>query len=288
MPGRTAWLASYPKSGNTWFRAVFTAMVTQAEPDINRLTGGPQAADAVTIERALGIPLLSLTAEEIQILRPRVDEVVDRESSERLLRKIHDALHLGPAGELIVSRGVTQGAIYIVRDPRDVAVSFAHHQGVDLDRASRLLQGWVPHDRQPASDPVAGQTARPATIGAPTVSQHLGNWSDHVVSWVDGAPFPVCAVRYEDCLSDPERAFDDAFRSIGLEFTSADLARAIEAASFQRLRSQEQASGFNERVGDAPFFRAGRKGGWRKQLPAAEAARIEQEHGAVMSRFGYL
>ncbi len=285
MTGRTVWLASYPKSGNTWLRAVYSALVQGGAVDINWLHGGPQAADAEVFERVLGVPVHLLSRSEIEMLRPRVDEVIDRQSGELRFRKIHDALHPGPAGELIVSVPATRAAIYMVRDPRDLAVSFAHHQKRPMTEASRLVAGeWIVGSGEqsaPQDRPWQG-------LGASTLAQYRGSWSEHVVSWIDEAPFPVHTTRYEDCVDDPVAAFGAAFRAVGLTFDEGQLQAAVEAASFEKLSAQEDASPFYERVGESPFFRRGQVGDWRHELPDEQARQIERDHAAVMGRLGYL
>lgn len=284
MPGNTVWLASYPKSGNTWFRIVHESLRSERQVDINQLSDGPQAADPVVFEHALCLPIHLFTKEEVQLLRPRVDEVVARESTDLVFRKIHDALYIGPAGELIVSVGATRAAIYIVRDPRDVAVSLAHHLNTSTASACRVLCGdegsyvaFLDESRSPWQ-----------VVGMPTVPQFVGDWSGHVRSWVDDAPFDVYPVRYEDCVSDPVASFGAAFRSVGLTFTRDDLGRAVRTSSFEQLQAQESERGFEERVGRTPFFRQGRSGAWQTELPPDQAALIVERHAEVMGRFGYI
>jgi hypothetical protein len=178
----------------------------------------------------------------------------------------------------VVSSAATRAAIYMVRDPRDVAVSRAHHNARPVE--------WVV-DR--LEDPAAamGDTTR-ALI--PQLQQRLGTWSEHVRSWVDHAPFAVHVVRYEDCLADPLRAFGSALRFADLgPVADADVAQAVRHAAFDRLRDAEAAHGFRERPAELErFFRSGRAGSWREEMPAAVANRVEAAHGDVMARFGYL
>lgn len=277
MTGQTVWLASYPKSGNTWFRAVYTAWRVGAPIDVNNLRGGPIASARQLFDGALGIPSSSMTLDEVDLLRPRVDEIVVAGADAPRLRKIHDAYFVGPAGEPVVSVAATRAAIYIVRDPRDVAVSYAHHSGRSVEWAQREL-----------CRPGARMGSGPRGL-VPQLRQRLGTWSDHVQSWVDETPFPVEVVRYEDCIAKPVETFARALRFAG--FVPVDEQRvtgAVEDVAFDRLRKAEQEHGFRERSGTTEqFFRRGEAGSWRDELPADLAARIEDEHGDVMARFGY-
>jgi aryl sulfotransferase len=278
VSGKTVWLASYPKSGNTWFRAFYSTWATGAEVDLGDMSGGIIASSRSGFDSIVGVPSSLLTPEEIESIRPRVDELIAAEATEALIRKIHDGYTEGPGGEPLVSTSATRSAIYIIRDPRDVAISYAHHEGMDVDWGVRRL----------ASRGAAGRRGRGGL--SPQFRQRLGSWSEHVRGWVDVTPFPVEVLRYEDFVSAPVATFSRGLRSAGLDgVDEASVAAAVERASFARLRDAEARDGFRESTGpDRPFFRRGQAGAWRDELSLDQAARIEAEHGEVMARFGYL
>ena len=273
MTGQTVWLASYPKSGNTWLRAVVAAW---RHEDAFTLAGDePMAATRAALDHALGLATSDLTAGELAGLRPLADDVLDARESRPHLRKIHDALR-DDADRLIVSRDATRAAVYLVRDPRDVAVSYAHHSDTTVERAVRHLAS--PRAAINDDDDLHPQSR-----------QHLGTWSDHVTGWLDRAPFPVHVVRYEDALADPVDAFGGALRAAGFDIGDDELATAVDAASFGRLQRREQEGGFAERWSrTTPFFRRGVAGAWRDELPPAQAAQVVRDHGELMARLGYL
>ncbi|MCU1354220.1 MAG: sulfotransferase [Acidimicrobiales bacterium] len=267
----TTWLASYPKSGNTWFRAVITALRSPGAVDLDGMEGQSLASSRATFDSVLGVPSSLLTFDEAEALRPAVENSSELDGP--TLRKIHDALVPMPSGALVVGTR-TDGAVYLVRDPRDVAVSYAHHRGDDLEQVVEgLCSGSTAAEHQDRLHP--------------QLRQRLASWSGHVQSWVDDAPFPVHVVRYEDCQSDPLRAFGPALAFAGIEASEVDLADALRRASFEELRSSESTHGFRERLVDAPFFRRGEVGAWHDELPAELARRIEVTQAVVMARFGY-
>jgi aryl sulfotransferase len=276
VTGQIVWLASYPKSGSTWLRAVYTALRRGAEPDINRLDG-PGPALRALFDQALAIRSADLSPDEVDTLRPRADEAAASLLVADMLRKIHDALFATPDGELIVSTRAARAGLYMVRDPRDVAVSWAHHSDLPLAAAVDYL------------------CASTASLGSSDkhlddqVRQRLGNWSQHVRSWTEDPPFPVHVVRYEDCLTDPVGTFRTAFTAIGVETSVEELARAVSESSFERLRAQETAKGFRERRSTRnQFFRTGPAGTWRSTLPPELAQKLVDQHGEVMARHGYV
>ncbi len=278
MTAQAVWLASYPKSGSTWLRAVYTSWRRGGPIDLNELDGGPMPATRSLFDELIGLPSSSMTPDEVDALRPRADEVRAANAAEPYLCKIHDAFFRGPRGEPIVSQAASRGAIYVIRDPRDIAVSYAHHRGMPLAWTQRHL-----------GDPRAAMSDRTDRL-APQLRQRLGTWSEHVLSWVDTAPFPVEVVRYEDCSASPVQTFARALRFTRLaNVEDAAVADAVEHARFDRLRGAELERGFIEQPpGVDGFFRRGEAGAWRRELPTELAARIEADHAEVMTRFGYL
>jgi aryl sulfotransferase len=277
MSPHTVWLASYPKSGNTWVRALLTALqLEDGELDINELGHGPIASARGQLERYTGLVTSDLTEAEIVTLRPLADRFFDAELTQTHYRKIHDSLFSGLDGGPIVAPEAMLGAVYIVRDPRDVAISFAHHTGRTVEWATRRMGEEKSLFMKPAKDI------------SPQVRQHLGTWSHHVRGWTEQTLFPVIVVRYEDLHADPASELNRIAQMGQLETTPDDVARAVEAAAFERLREQERRDGFRERAGlERHFFRRGTPGAWQDELPLELAERIVHDHSEVMHQLGY-
>ena len=288
---RTIWLASYPKSGNTWFRMLVANLSAKDKPaDINDLPerGGIASArgpfDYLTL-----IDSSLLTHDEIDCLRPRVyeelasgaqDDEYDKPENIPPVRfvKVHDAYTLTPKGEsLLAGERGGGGAIVIVRDPRDVAPSLANHNRVDIDDAIALMNNWE-----------AVYCAKPGRLDT-QLRQKLPGWSGHVASWLDQTDIAVHLVRYEDLQADAVATFRKALDFAGRPATDEEITRATAYADFAELRQQEQDKGFSEtpRRPGGPFFRRGRVGCWRDELTAEQVARIEIAHAPMMLRLGY-
>ncbi len=264
------WLASYPKSGNTWLRAFIAnlRLGDRGPANINDLQI-PTAANRHLFDEVTGIEASDLMPEEIARLRPRVYRQLAEDSAETVFLKIHDAC--GP----IVPADATAGAIYIIRNPLDVAVSFAHHMSKPIDWSIEEMASTA-----------AGYYS---DLPIRNLDQQLGSWSGHVSSWVDQRAFPVHVVRYEDLHDRPVEAFTAVATCCGLQNKPNSVQRAIERSAFDVLQKQELNTGFRERPEKlALFFRQGRAGIWREALLPAQVARIIDDHGPVMERFGYL
>ncbi|MEC9346911.1 MAG: sulfotransferase domain-containing protein [Pseudomonadota bacterium] len=273
------WLASYPKSGNTWLRFLLDSVRRGGEPIPFPTPETPnQIASARSpFDELLGIESSDLTEDEIERLRPLLYRLQAARSEEPSLRKVHDAWTLTSDGTPLFPPDVTDGVIYIVRDPRDVAASMANHNGVDLDRA--ITQMGNP-------DQIIARSRRQMSAQFP---QRLMTWGGHVESWLDASGARLMLVRYEDMIADTEDVLAAAVRFLGRTASAEVIARSVAANSFERLRAGEAEAGFVERPKkSAAFFRRGEAGGWRDELTPEQVIRIETDHGAVMRRLGYL
>lgn len=276
MPAGVWWLASYPKSGNTWLRAFLWTLVFRKALNINELRSlGPFAGSRSQFDRALGIESETLSRDQEARLRPRVFETWAAEAARQLYCMAHDAYRLTPSGEPLFPTAATRGAVYVARDPRAVAVSIAHYMAQPIDEAIASMDN-------PAR--ISGSSTK---RGTNHLRQSLLRWSEHVESWL-GAPFPVHLVRYEDFHADPVAAFGAVATFLSLASTTEAISTAIEAAAFSRLKAQERDRDFVERPHQAAsFFREGRAEGWRYVLTAEQAARVVAAHGPTMRRLGY-
>lgn len=274
MP-RIIWLASYPKSGNTWLRALLANYVLdRQEPiSINELRSftlsdtRPRFFDGLT-DKAL----TDLTEQEVRSLRSAAQRrLADARPHDHFV-KTHSQL-CQYEGETLIEPAVTAGAIYVVRDPRDLVVSYAAHFGVDLDEAIRRI----------------ADEGNMTMAGEFKMTTYLGRWDHHVDSWCLQREIPVCMVRYEDLSREPEQAFGKVLATLGMPVTEERLKRAVRNSAFETMSKEEEKEGFVERPPHMErFFRSGKTGEGEKQLSDAQRHRIEEAFRPVMTRFGYL
>lgn len=284
----TVWLASYPKAGNTWVRALLSAAYRGPDWGSDWL-GSAQPGSLHTLHDGLGLASARLSRRQLAPLRRLACELLPGDESGTLLRKVHDAFLPDADGHpLAWVRGVNR-AIYVVRDPRDVAVSYAHHFGVDHEGAVQVMA--VGNDLARLLAP-----APPAAAGADRGHERdlepeeylLPSWSRHVTSWCDQDAMAVLVVRYEDLHERPAEMLAAMLDLLEVSRTPSQIAAAVEASAFARLAFAEIFYPFAEAAApDRVFFRRGVAGGWRDELDPALARRIEHDHGAVMARFGY-
>ncbi len=272
------WLTSYPKSGNTWTRAFLHNLVhvtsgeAQAQ-EINELNQFSTTSAAKPLfKEILGFDPTQKHLNEIAAARARVQQYIADTVEGLIFIKTHQALAVD-RGHPTINLSVTAGAIYIVRNPLDVAISYAHHLGQPIDKAIHLMN---------LKNAETG-------VSEKQVNELYGSWSQHVLSWTRKPHPAIYVMRYEDMLAEPQKTFGALARHLLFKPSDEQLADAIDRSSFERLREQEEKEGFRERPeGAERFFREGRAGQWKEVLTPAQVQRIVDAHGEQMQRFGYL
>ncbi|MDE8344657.1 MAG: sulfotransferase domain-containing protein [Acidocella sp.] len=267
--GKIVWLASYPKSGNTWVRAFLHNYIAQpgAPYDINALTEFSAVECAAAF---FGPDAGRMTNEDVQRARESVHAALTKLSDDLVFVKTHNA-RLVVHKAALCTPAYTAGAIYIVRDPRDVALSYAAYLGHPIDDVIDFM------GNEKAAN--AGDERQ--------VFELLSSWSAHARSWAESPG--VLLVRYEDLCAAPTVHFGRIVKFLGGEAEPERLARAIAFSDFRTLSAQEAANGYQAGGQGGPvFFRAGVGGQWRDVMHPAQAQRITRVHGEVMRKFGYL
>lgn len=275
--GGIYWIASYPKSGNTWFRAFLKNYLVDGDQpvDINDISTGGIASSRWWLDETLGFDTADLYPEESEMLRPLVYKW-DGAGNEISYNKIHDAYTYTADNEPLISRDGTAGAIYLIRNPLDVAVSYSFHNNCTVDEAISLMGN--------ANHSLNGSRYRSSN----QVCQKLSTWSDHVLSWVNSLDLNCCVIRYEDMISKPFETFSNSIRFLRLPENPNLIKKAIRFSNFSILKRQEREIHFKEKPPQTEFFfRSGKCGEWKNKLTPEQIQRVINDHGSVMRRFSY-
>lgn len=273
------WLASYPKSGNTWFR-IFLAnlLADKNQPiDINQLGNTPIASSRWIFDDLVGIPAAELSHDEIDVLRADLYRHLSDNAKETLFLKIHDAYTLLDNATPLVPPEATRGVLYFIRNPLDVAVSFANHSGISISESIARM-----------NDEAFGFCESPEKLHN-QLRQKLLSWSSHVLSWTNCKDLDIHVVRYEDMKSKPLETFSAAAKFAGINKPPEQIAKALKFSCLEELQRQEKEKGFQEKSSKCPFFfNKGQIGYWREELNERHIESIMLAHKQVMLSFGYL
>lgn len=179
------WLASYPKSGNTWMRSFLTALLREAPPDINALATDGIFSSKAFVELATDVDEEALSPRDWAVFRREALRYRFEASERSMYLKVHDAYTYDPwTGEPLVPSFGHPLVLYLIRNPLDVAVSFAHHNHEPVEKTVRSMgQTSYGLSRKPWQQ----QSWQP-----------MGTWSMHAQSWLEQPHLPVHVMRYED------------------------------------------------------------------------------------------
>jgi hypothetical protein len=271
--GHIYWVASYPKSGNTWMRAFLTAIVTGAESDdLNLLQQiAPDENFGRYFQPYMAVPIEKASLADLAAARPRAHRAMAAAADNFLFLKTHSLLgvHLGTP---TITTDVTAGALYIVRNPLDVAISYAEFRNRPIDEAIALLNQ-------------SGRVLSRPAFGSYEIA---GSWSEHVDTWTRKPHDRLLTLRYEDMLDDPATSFGRVVSFLRMRVDDELMERAIKRTSFSSLQAAEEKGSFRERPRETKrFFRSGKHGQWRHTLNEEQVANIVRGCALPMKRFGY-
>lgn len=266
------WLASYPKSGNTWVRA-FLSAYRFGKVDINRLGFVSSDNHQHLFQMCSPEPFHEVDTYGWACVRlAMLNAIVVTDHSDPLILKTHNCA--ASVGDVpVIPEGLSEPSIYLVRDPRDVAVSYANHLQKPIDQVIDMMckgDAGVAHNAKRGG-----------------LMEVHASWGLHVKSWQTRQFAKV--IRYEDLIEDPDANFKTILEQYGIEYDETKFEHALSASSFSALQKAEDESGFHEKgVRQSRFFRRGEAGCWRDEMTPDQARRIEREFRKAMLAFGYV
>jgi len=229
-------------------------------------------AGATIIQGVSPIPIDKLGFRGEMLVRPAALLNLFTRMTKPMWIKTHFA-NIQPAGlPHCIPQDFTERAIYIVRDPRAVFLSFAQFFNFSLRTAADAMAN--------KEFAIGGMGDHASTL--------LSSWSNHVASWTSEKMFPVHVVKYEDMVKDSGKELSKILEFLGVKVNKAIIERAVKAADINKLAEKEKKEGFRENITEkhGNFFNGGTQ--WKEELGPKWIARIEKDHGKVMKLMGYL
>ena len=269
------WFASYPKSGNTWLRMFINSYVSGFPININsafQFAFNDLTSQVVQITCAR--PLDQLTFEEQAYYRPAtLLNFLNVYASRDVVLKTHHA-KIAVNDIPVCPHQLSRGAVYLIRDPRDIAISFADHLGESIDEAIDHMCN-----------------IKFALKNKDNLHHVLLTWSEHVKTWTKmNKNIKTLVLKYEDLLIKPHDQFRQIIEFLTMPVDEDRLSFAIKDNSFENLRKYEDENGFielSENSKSGKFFRSGKANQWKEVLTEEQVARIEEKHGEIMEEYDY-
>jgi len=273
--GGLIWLASYPKSGNTWVRCLLEAYTNNGHVDINNIRLAFGDAGRALYQSVSALDVNNLTEAELCLLRPAALMFGMANFRPPRFVKSHSVNVTGDLFSPLIPPQLTKCAIYVVRDPRSVAVSWSRFFGKSMD--DTILA-------------IGSDGTRLGGNGAADshVTTLVSSWSRHVASWSKKYNYPTLILRYEDMVEDTDKKLREIIEFLGWEYDEARAKRALKATNKRQLQKQEDKKGFQEasKHSDRFFTEGGTR--WKQELAPKHIKQIEADHADMMKQYGYL
>ena len=275
------WLASYPKSGNTWLRMFLRAYFL---PNDKKFSINEEGNDDYEAKAFPNIDLLR----ENEINYNKFEEIVKNWINLQIYINLNNKVnflktHNGNFninGYPFTNSKNTIGGIYVVRDPRDVVLSLSNHFNITYEQAfnnMNNMQNYEFYDKN-------------LTNGFR--NSIMGTWSSNYNSWRYYQEKKIHLVKYEDMIKKPENTFLEILKYLNLflsfNIDENKIKEAIKDTSFQNLKEMENKAGFKELGSGDKFFRKGIIGDWEQTLNPQMIKNIETNFQKEMRELDYI
>jgi len=279
------WIASYPKSGNTWVRSLLSAFLYSDNGIFNfdlldKIKQFPSKQhfkffmkDFTDIKKVSDYWLAA-------------QDRINLFSNEMVFLKTHSAL-CTLENNSFTNKKNTKAVIYVVRDPRNVITSISNHYSKDILKSSDFIFN--------KKQMLVGEEWGGKDFGIATV---LGNWSEHYKSWKGIKFAPIKIIKYEDLIFDPESTFISILNFLknfmDININKKKIKNVINSCSFEVLSNKEKKDGFSEAAthkvsGEKiKFFNLGKENNWENFLEPKLEEKIRNEFYKEMKDLGYI
>jgi hypothetical protein len=281
------WLASYPKSGNTWVRSFITSLLYNENNEAN-------LKDLIHIQQyPLRSHFTNLVSDidnlgELSSNWILSQKIINQDNKIKFFKTHHAFCKFN--NSFFTNGEVSLGTVHIVRDPRNVISSILYHfSKKNYEEAREFL-----FDERKA----IGKKFDPKD---PNVNKNiftvLGSWKNHYLSWKEFKK-NYLLIKYEDLLSNPQAEFhklsEYLSKHLNVKFENDKINHAIKSNSFENLKKLEKENGFIEAINDKEtgekkrFFNLGPENDWKKLLNIKLKEDIEKEFKTEMRELGYI
>ena len=276
------WIASYPKSGNTWIRSIISSLVYTNDGVFNfdllkKIRQFPSKRYFENFTNKFQ------DINELKKVWIESQNFINLDKKVKFFKTHHINCKIGE--HAFTNQNNTLGVIYIVRDPRNLINSFKNHYNIDTKKAKNLIT---------SSQTVTGALGK--TNYQNNIFTILGSWKDHYRSWTNTNN--LLLLKYEDLIFDPLKEIKKIIsfleKLLNFDYNDQKIENIINSTSFSALQNMETKIGFNEAVLDetsknkVKFFNLGKENKWEKFLNKEEVEDINEKFSLEMKDLGYI
>ena len=282
------WLASYPKSGNTYLRALLASYFFTQDGNFNfEILKNIKYFPHANLFKSYNINI----EDENEVIKNyiQVQENINKKYKKTaLFVKTHSSL------EAINNYHFTNlknsiGVIYVVRDPRNIVKSYSNHYQCSLEKSSEDMLSRINLKGMEHYDKFVNK-----------VFTHVGSWANNYNSWKEFKKYKkYLLIKYEDLVSNPEKIFLDVLNFLSeitrskIKIDEVKLNNVIISTKFDKLKNLEEKHGFIEALKDKngkklTFFKYGSKNNWKETLPEEIRKKLEHSFQIELEELGYL
>ena len=277
------WIASYPKSGNTWVRSIISSLIYSNDGnfDFDLLKKIPQFPNKKYFENFTND---FHNINEIKKYWIESQNFLNLDKEIKFFKTHHINCKIGE--HAFTNKNNTLGTIYIVRDPRNLINSFTNHYSIDKNTAKNFI------------------TSRQSVTGAlgemkkdNNIFTILGSWNDHLKSWTNMNQ-NLLLIKYENLIKNPLNEINKITKFlanlIDFYYNEEKINNIINSTSFEVMKKKETEKGFHESVMDntgknkVNFFNLGKENKWEKYLNIEDQEFIKDKLGLEMKELGYI
>ena len=276
------WLASYPKSGNTLLRSFLSTYFFSKDGNFNfDLLRNIKQYPNNKLFLELGVDISN--RHEIAKNHLNAQKLINQNKKSFQFWKTHSSF-VKMDGYSFTDLNNTLGVIYIVRDPRDVVISYSHHNNQTIEQTLKMInQNYI--------------------LGAEIkdkIPVYLGSWSYNYNSWkVFNNINKYLLIRYEDLVLNDEKYFEKILffikniSKMDFDISEKKIKKVLEEIKFEKLKKLEKEKGFHESKKDDKgntinFFRSGKTKQWKNNLDLKTKNMIEEVCQKEMKELGYI
>ena len=279
------WIASYPKSGNTWLRTLISAYYYSNDGIFNQrlINNIGQFPEKKHFQGFDYLPQLTIDTTRFWI---KAQEKINKDKKIRFF-KTHNVF--GSINDRkFTDKNNSIGCIYIVRDPRNVITSLTNHYELEYSQALT----WMLDPKKYIYDF--------DKIKEFSDFQFISSWENNYKAWKSQKEFPLLIVRYEDLLNKTYAVFTDVIKFInettknGQSINKSKIKNSINSTSFHKLKENEKKYGFSESVKSRkndkqiPFFNLGPENNWKKILNPEFQIKLNKIFEKNLKELGYI